>query len=92
MGELETKSGLPLGFTNCFTNFTAGAIKIVEQGEKRNLVGNLVGEILLPGGKYSAPCPVPAFIWTDGPTFHEILSSSSSDILKPEGVDGLLVR
>src|SRR5258706_8658622 len=77
MGELETKSVLPLGFTNCFTNFTAGALKIVEQREKRNPVGNLVRGILFSPGKYSSPCRVPPppldgrpHHLTDGPPIH----------------------
>jgi hypothetical protein len=62
MGELETRSGLHFGFTNCFTNFMARAVRIVEQGEKRNLDGKLVGDraqILLPVANIPLPAPFP---------------------------------
>ncbi len=111
VGEIETKSGLRLGFADyvgsdgvklsllylaennralslqAYNEELSRAVKIVAQSKKTDGNGVVVGEraqILLPGRRFADQFPVPAVIWTDGPTFHEISSSSVDDILKLE--------
>lgn len=109
MGEMETESGLRLGFTNfkasdgvglwvfylakddqahaveAFNQELARAVKVVGRSEKKNVDGIVVGEraeILAPSTKSASPSH--AVIWTDGPTFHEIGSSSLQYVLELE--------
>lgn len=65
------------------------AINVTKRGQKKDRNGKIVGdraEILTP----AAPPRTPdhAVIWTDGPTFHMIASSSLQDVLGLEKVYG----
>src|SRR5882762_1747077 len=82
MGELETKSGLPLGFTNCFLQISRRArLRLWNKVRRETWSATWSVRSFCPVADIPLPAPFPAFIWTDGPTFHAILSSSSSDIL-----------
>jgi hypothetical protein len=59
-----------------FDTTVAKVQKIIQRGEKKNGRGNVIGnraEAVIQGVKGS----VPAVMWTDGPHYHEIISSSA---------------
>jgi hypothetical protein len=63
------------------------ATKIIKRGEKKDRNGKVVGarvELLMPSALSTQSDY--AVIWTDGPTFHEIVSNSLQDTLELEKV------
>jgi hypothetical protein len=65
----------------------AHAAKVISRSEMKDAKGKVVGEraqILAPAAP-PAP-PFHAVIWTDGPTFHEVESSSLQHVLQFEKV------
>ena len=75
--------------TRAFQEEFAKATKIVKRGEKKGKNGTVVGE----RAEIHTTSKLPnrsdhAVIWTDGPTFHMIASSSLQDVLDLEKVYG----
>jgi len=71
--------------TLAFHQRLAHAIRVIERSDKRNANGRVIGEraeILAPSAKPASPYH--AVVWTDGPTFHEVGSSSLPHVLQFE--------
>jgi hypothetical protein len=61
------------------------AIKVIERGDKHDADGRVVGQRAEILARSVAPAPpYHAVIWTDGPTFHEVGSSSLQHVLQFE--------
>jgi hypothetical protein len=60
------------------------AAAVIERKKKLNAVGTVVGERALILKRVVPQKTLPAVLWTDGLTFHEILSSSLKCILQLE--------
>jgi hypothetical protein len=78
-----------------FNEDLARAATAIERSAKKDSNGNVLGEraqILLPSTIPIPPFPavagpqLPAVVWTDGQTFHEITSSSLQKVLELEKV------
>jgi hypothetical protein len=73
--------------TEAFNQELDRAVKVIERGEKKDANGRIVGEraeILAHSVKPNPPHH--AVIWTSGPTFHKISSSSIQDALELERI------
>lgn len=60
------------------------ATAVIERKEKLNAAGKIVGERALILTRVDPQDALPAVLWTDGLTFHEIYSSSLKYILQLE--------
>ena len=85
----------PVRATQAFNEELARAVKVIERAPNRERTGNVVGErarILAPSTIPIPPFPavagpqLPAVVWTNGPTFHEIKSTSLRHVLEFEKV------
>jgi hypothetical protein len=73
--------------TDVFEKQVARAIKIVERGKKLDQAGKVVGERAQVTFLSKEPHEsISAVLWTDGPKFHQIQSSSLPEILELERV------
>jgi len=67
-----------------FEKELAKAAGVIERKSKLNSAGAVVGERALVLKRLGLARPLPAVLWTDGLTFHEIYSSSLKSILQLE--------
>jgi len=75
----------PAQASEVFKKEVAHALKIVNQGQKKDATGKLVGERAQIQVQSSTPgIPAVAVVWTDGGTFREIRSRSLNDVLDLE--------
>ena len=78
-GEFESQQRAKQEFESAI----AKALKIIKRGAKRDNAGRVVGDrarILLPGD--NSDHMISALVWTQGRYFHEIISTSWTDILE----------
>jgi hypothetical protein len=74
------------GAQEYFEKQLAKAAEVIERTKKLNGAGKVVGERAQILRRVDPQKTVPAVLWTDGKTFHEIYSSSLNSILQLEKV------
>lgn len=74
------------GAQEYFEKQLAKAAEVIERTKKLNGAGKVVGERAQVLTRVDPQKTVPAVLWTDGKTFHEIYSSSLNSILQLEKV------
>jgi len=74
------------GAQQYFEKQLAKAAEVIERKKKLNSAGKVVGERAQILRRVDPKKAVPAVLWTDGKTFHEIYSSSLKSILQLEKV------
>jgi hypothetical protein len=74
------------GAPKYFERQLAKAAKVIERKKKLNSAGKVVGERAQILRRVDPQTTVPAVLWWDGKTFHEIYSSSLNSILQLEKV------